>query len=76
MILKYLEPPSKIAADLILVYLYYIYIYIYSTIYRHVFRCSANQCSLVQSGYGMAVTTACGTIAVMRTSRVLKLPRG
>ena len=33
----------------------YIYIYIYSTIYRHVFRCStAHQCSLVQSGYGMA----------------------
>ena len=33
-----------------------IYIYIYSsTIYRHVFRCStAHQCSLVQSGYGMA----------------------
>ena len=25
------------------------------TIYRHVFRCStAHQCSLVQSGYGMA----------------------
>ena len=36
----------------------YIYIYIYIciyTIYRHVFRCStAHQCSLVQSGYGMA----------------------
>ena len=31
-----------------------IYIYIY-IIYRHVFRCStAHQCSLVQSGYGMA----------------------
>ena len=27
-----------------------------STIYRHVFRCStAHQCSLVQSGYGMAI---------------------
>ena len=31
-----------------------LYIYIY-TIYRHVFHCStAHQCSLVQSGYGMA----------------------
>ena len=39
----------------IYVYIHLVRIYIYSTIYRHVFSCStAHQCSLVQSGYGMA----------------------
>ena len=58
-------------------------IYIYSTIYRDVFRCStAHQCTVALYNLDMAwqlsipkrltATTACGTIAVMHTSRVCK----